>query len=1166
MASNFNFTTKLGLDSAGFKQGVNKVKGSLSSLKSSFLSLAGALGAGLGFTQLLSNLKETATQLSVAKNTLENVSRVTKTYTDGINTMNVEVSNYSENLAFVRRLSEEYGQDLISLATNFAQFTSACKKTDLALEDQKKVYEALTRAAAYYHMSADRTKDMMNAVTQMMSKGKVAAEELRRQLGNALPGAFNIMAAAIGVSNAELDKLMRDGKIISAEVLPQFAAMLNTITQNAHFDSLQTSLNKFQNAWYKLVENSGAESFFKDVVDGSTKVVDYIGRNVKSLLGTIKSFVVAIGSYKLFKGWEKQGKEYLADQQKNLQLLEREYTSFLNKAGLGGKGGKLLGIDANDVKKHNITSPDDIKMIRDYNNTLLKINAVKKELYGISIMSPKDVANIKAANIEFDKMLAKTQTIQVSAKGIGVAFGGIKKLAKTVGSVLKGMGIMAIVSAIIGGITKVFTKIQDTREEWQRINSIYKEYLRNSEKVDVNISQNKVQLESALAIVKDTTKAEYERLYALKQINEALGLTGESQLRMEDLQKLEGQYDKITAAVKRWCDATAIQSKIQYEANSYAEAEAKKKELEARRAELEADKAKMDAQSFDIFGQTKTYYNPIKYDKVTTELAQLEVEIAELDKVMTDAQTNITNYGVTLADLFKDNYTGDKGTEQITELLEKYNKDTKELSNQLKEGAITQEQYNEEFDKLVQEYWKNAAGIGELSIQKILKKVDNGTTLSALEKWYYNLAKAAADAVQRTLISSIADEMLKNIDKEIEEAAEAIDKEIQKAIENDEKKFDLDVKVRDGDFKADTRGGRNKALDYSKSGSDILGEEYALSDDWYKDIKDKYGDLINQSKKLGNATETVQKELDELGKKYLYAAREAKTLESAMNYQKIVEDIKNIRKEMDNLVYSGIKDFATSIDRVVSASETLKKTMEDNDASGWEKFMAVFNLITQIVDTALSMQQTITSLQELSAKLGAAKIAEQTTLNQLLKEELALRMAAAGASDEEIAARFAGITSLLAEKGVLAGILGLKRKEASQTATNTALKAGEAAVTTAAASASAGEAVANATASGAKAPFPYNLIAIAAGVAAVVGALASMSKFANGGIVGGNSTHGDRNIARVNSGEMILNKAQQGTLWSMLNGKGGLGGNVEFKIRGADLVGTINNYTSRKRG
>ena len=55
MANNFNFNTKLGLDANGFKQGVRGVQKSIQSLKSSFLSLAGALGAGLGCNKLISN-------------------------------------------------------------------------------------------------------------------------------------------------------------------------------------------------------------------------------------------------------------------------------------------------------------------------------------------------------------------------------------------------------------------------------------------------------------------------------------------------------------------------------------------------------------------------------------------------------------------------------------------------------------------------------------------------------------------------------------------------------------------------------------------------------------------------------------------------------------------------------------------------------------------------------------------------------------------------------------------------------------------------------------------------------------------------------------------------------------------------------------------------------
>ena len=79
----------------------------------------------------------------------------------------------------------------------------------------------------------------------------------------------------------------------------------------------------------------------------------------------------------------------------------------------------------------------------------------------------------------------------------------------------------------------------------------------------------------------------------------------------------------------------------------------------------------------------------------------------------------------------------------------------------------------------------------------------------------------------------------------------------------------------------------------------------------------------------------------------------------------------------------------------------------------------------------------------------------------------------------------------------------------------------------------------------------------------------SATKFANGGIVGGSSFIGDMNIARVNSGEMILNGSQQKKLFSMLNENSNVGNplssNVTFVIKGQDLVGTLNNY-NRKLG
>ena len=102
--------------------------------------------------------------------------------------------------------------------------------------------------------------------------------------------------------------------------------------------------------------------------------------------------------------------------------------------------------------------------------------------------------------------------------------------------------------------------------------------------------------------------------------------------------------------------------------------------------------------------------------------------------------------------------------------------------------------------------------------------------------------------------------------------------------------------------------------------------------------------------------------------------------------------------------------------------------------------------------------------------------------------------------------------------------------------------------------------IAAGTASAAAMPFPYNLAAIATIVSTLLSVYSNIdkmrnNKFAEGGIVGGTSYSGDKLFAMVNSGEMILNKRQQGNLANMIGG----GGQVEFHISGDSLVGVLNN-------
>ncbi len=88
------------------------------------------------------------------------------------------------------------------------------------------------------------------------------------------------------------------------------------------------------------------------------------------------------------------------------------------------------------------------------------------------------------------------------------------------------------------------------------------------------------------------------------------------------------------------------------------------------------------------------------------------------------------------------------------------------------------------------------------------------------------------------------------------------------------------------------------------------------------------------------------------------------------------------------------------------------------------------------------------------------------------------------------------------------------------------------------------------------------------GTAQLISIIGTMSQFATGGIVGGNSKSGDKLLVRVNSGEMILNAAQQARLFAIANGASVYGESAQVQsslARGSALQGIVVN-TSRLQG
>lgn len=173
----------------------------------------------------------------------------------------------ARELEFVRDMSRELGLELSSTADAYRRFALSASDSSLGSEKVREIFLSVSKAAAVMGLSASDAQGVFFALGQMISKGTVASEELRGQLGERLPGALQIAAKAMGVTTSELGKMLEQGQVIADDFLPKFAIALDQKFSRATSDSsksAQASLNRIEGAWTQLkqtVVESGFGSF-----------------------------------------------------------------------------------------------------------------------------------------------------------------------------------------------------------------------------------------------------------------------------------------------------------------------------------------------------------------------------------------------------------------------------------------------------------------------------------------------------------------------------------------------------------------------------------------------------------------------------------------------------------------------------------------------------------------------------------------------------------------------------------------------------------------------------------------------------------------------------------------------------------------------------------------
>jgi tape measure domain-containing protein len=215
-------------------------------------------------------------------------------------------SNLAAELDFIRGQSQKLGLEFVSTAGQYTKLAAAARGTSLEGDKIRKVFESVAQASTVMGLSAEQTEGALLALTQIVSKGKVQAEELRGQLGERLPGAFQVAARAMGVTTGELDKMLETGKLLSTDFLPKFAAQLTQEVApqvDEASQSMQASVNRLTNAWTQLkqtVSGSGVSTAIATEASGIsnylTVLTEAMERAKASGAGTIATLSTGLGT------------------------------------------------------------------------------------------------------------------------------------------------------------------------------------------------------------------------------------------------------------------------------------------------------------------------------------------------------------------------------------------------------------------------------------------------------------------------------------------------------------------------------------------------------------------------------------------------------------------------------------------------------------------------------------------------------------------------------------------------------------------------------------------------------------------------------------------------------------------------------------------------------
>lgn len=486
-------------------------------------------------------------------------------------------------LEYIRSASNRLGIDAREAAKSYTQLLAATEGTALEGDGARRVFEAVAGAMASLGKSSAETNSALMAVNQMASKGTVQMEELKGQLGEALPGALKAAANGTSLTVAEMSKMVESGNVLAEDLLPALARGLTEMygVGKAENETFVANLARLKNAVSETWQVIGDSGVFKAITQGLGLATQAVGVLTVGFEASAKKIgvmagAIASGDFGL-KGFSDRAKEALGEIDIQTEQSLKKISNSTKVAATGfdeaGKAVEEAGNKAADA------SGDWLKIENAYSEVE---KASTKQIANLKTLADANDAGAASMKAFADTFGTEAEKLDAATNAAKEHEAGLRKISDQVKADLEiSKSRLAALEQERGSDGKLSESKEKLREELQKTIVAKQAEADKTAQATAAAHSATLQAEAAQSVYADHSKqiyalrdawqaaeAEYSRLSALnaRGVNVAKELQAADEARARALLLYRDALADATAAAERHLTAERTAAGLQQSA------------------------------------------------------------------------------------------------------------------------------------------------------------------------------------------------------------------------------------------------------------------------------------------------------------------------------------------------------------------------------------------------------------------------------------------------------------------------------------------------------------------------------------------------------------------------------------------------------------------------